>query len=242
HRPPGACRGARALSRSRHAARGRVGVPAPGRGAPLDRTPPGALTTPPMPDSASSPRIEDLRPVSAGERVFTLPSYVLMLWASLIVVQAFVLGQALLPPQGTLTLLQGFAVVILGAVTMAVFMSLNGQAGFRHGIPYCIHARPAFGIRGARLPELLRLVPALIWYGFGTWIAVLSVDGIVRTLTGFSPPGVTYVYFLVLQALQTWLALRGVRAMKWFNVVASVALVLIMGYMLMRVLGTNSVE
>src|SRR5690606_25510534 len=108
HRPPGACRGARALSRSRHAARGRVGVPAPGRGAPLDRTPPGALTTPPMPDSASSPRIEDLRPVSAGERVFTLPSYVLMLWASLIVVQAFVLGQALLPPQGTLTLLQGF--------------------------------------------------------------------------------------------------------------------------------------
>ena len=191
---------------------------------------------------AGSPRIEDLRPVPAAGRVFTLLSYVPMLWASLIVVQAFVLGQALLPPQGSLTLLQGFTVVILAALVMAVFMSLNGQAGFRYGVPYCIHVRAAFGRRGALLPEILRLAPALIWYGFGTWIAVLSVDGIVRTLTGFSPAGIAYVYFLLLQALQTWLALSGIRVMKWFNVGASVALVLIMGYMLMRVLEARSLE
>ncbi|MBI2970403.1 MAG: cytosine permease [Gammaproteobacteria bacterium] len=195
-----------------------------------------------MPEIGASTRIEDLRPVPAAERVFTLLSYILMLWASLIVVQGFVLGQALLPPQGTLTLLQGVAVVLLAALTMAVFMSLNGQAGLQHGVPYCIQVRAAFGIRGARFAEVLRLIPALIWYGFGTWIAALSTDGIVRTLTGFSPPGITFVYFLLLQAAQTWLAYRGIRVMKWFNVGASVALVLIMGYMLFRTLGARGLQ
>lgn len=186
--------------------------------------------------------IESLKPVAAGDRVFTLATYVLMFWASLIVIQGFVLGQALLPPQGELSILQGTAVVLLSSAVMAVFMVLNGQAGLKYGIPYCIQLRAAYGIRGARLPEVLRLVPALIWYGFGTWIAALSMDGIVKTLSGFTAPGVRFVYFLVLQAFQTWLAYRGVRVMKWFNVCASIALVLIMGYMLARVIRTQEFE
>ena len=186
--------------------------------------------------------IEGLRPVAPGERVFTLLSYVLMLWASLIVVQLFVLGQALLPPQGTLTLFQGAVVILLSTLTMAAFMSLNGHAGLRYGIPFCIHVRAAFGIRGARVPEILRLIPAIIWCGFGTWIAALSADGIVQTLTGFSPAGIIYVYFVVLQAVQTWLAWRGIQTMKWFNICASVALVLIMGYMLFFALAARGFE
>jgi len=185
--------------------------------------------------------IEGLRPIGRAERVFALPSYVLMLWASLIVLQGFVLGQALLPPQGVLTLVQGVVVVLLASAVMAAFMVLNGQPGLKYGIPYCIHARAAFGIRGARLPEILRLAPAIVWYGFGTWIAALAVNGIVDTLTGFSPSGITYAYFVVLLVLQTWLAYRGIRMMKWFTVAASIALIVIMGYMLARLLRSGEV-
>jgi len=184
----------------------------------------------------SHSRIESLAPVAEGDRVFSLLSYTLMLWASLIVIQGFVLGQALLPPQGELSPLQGLAVIGLSALVMAVFMSLNGDAGLRHGIPFCIQVRAAFGIRGARLPELIRLVPAIVWYGFGTWIAALAIDGIIQTLTGFTAPGVRIVYFIGFLAVQTWFAYHGVRTMKWFTVAASVALVLIMGQMLLSTL------
>ena len=153
--------------------------------------------------------------------MFTALSYTLMLWASLIVIQGFVLGQALLPPQGELTFLQGTVVVGLSALIIASFMVLNGQAGLKYGIPYCIQLRASYGTRGARFPEIIRLVPALIWYGFGTWIAALSMDGIVATLSGFSPPGIKLVYFIGLQIFQTWLAYHGVRTMKWLNVSAS---------------------
>ena len=71
-------------------------------------------------------RIESIAPVNPTARIFHLLSYVMMLWASLIVIQGFVLGQALLPPQGTLTFFQGIVVVLLSSMIMAVFMSLNG--------------------------------------------------------------------------------------------------------------------
>ncbi len=187
-------------------------------------------------------RLESLRPVSHGDRVFNLVSYTLMLWASLIVIQGFVLGQALLPPQGNLSLVQGTVVVLLSALIMALFMSLNGAAGLQHGIPFCIQVRAAFGIRGARFPEFIRLVPAIVWYGFGTWIAALAMDGIIQTLTGFTVPGIKIIYFIAFLIIQTWFACRGIRTMKWLTVTASVALVLIIGQMLFSTLQREQFE
>lgn len=181
-------------------------------------------------------RIESIAPVNPTARIFHLLSYVMMLWASLIVIQGFVLGQALLPPQGTLTFFQGIFVVLLSSMIMAVFMSLNGVVGLQLGVPFCIQARGSFGIRGARIAEVMRLVPALVWFGFGTWIAALAMDGIVQTLTGFTAPGIRFLYFIALQTIQSWFAYRGVKAMKWFSVGASVALVLIMGQILYQAL------
>ena len=186
--------------------------------------------------------IEGLKPVGHADRVFNLLSYTLMLWASLIVIQGFVLGQALLPPQGNLSLLQGAAVILVSALIMTLFMSLNGKAGLLHGIPFCIQVRASFGIRGARLPELIRLLPALVWYGFGTWIAALAMDGIIQTLTGFGADGIRLVYFFAFLIIQTWFAARGIRMMKWFTVAASIALVLIIVQMLFSTLRSEQFE
>ena len=195
-----------------------------------------------MADAGGNSRIEGLKPVGHGDRVFNLLSYTLMLWASLIVIQGFVLGQALLPPQGNLSLVQGSAVILLSALIMTLFMSLNGKAGLQHGIPFCIQVRASFGIRGARFPELIRLVPAIVWYGFGTWIAALAMDGIIQTLTGFTFDGIKLIYFFAFLIIQTWFACRGIRMMKWFTVAASIALVLIIVEMLISTLQNEQFE
>ncbi len=195
-----------------------------------------------MNNNAGNSRIESLKPIGLGDRVFNLLSYTLMLWASLIVIQGFVLGQALLPPQGNLSLVQGAAVILVSALIMTVFMSLNGQAGLQYGIPFCIQARASFGIRGARLPELIRLLPAIVWYGFGTWIAALAMDGIIRTLVGFTADGIQLIYFIAFLIVQTWFAARGIRMMKWFTVGASIALVIIIVQMLFSTLKSEQFE
>jgi NCS1 family nucleobase:cation symporter-1 len=165
-----------------------------------------------------------------------------MWWSSLIVVQAFALGQGFLPPIGRLNLTQAIVVMVLAAVASVVMFSLNGAAGLRYGIPYSIQARTSFGVRGSKFVELLRAVPAIVWCGIGTWIGALSFDGIVAQLTGFTAPAAKYVYFVALQGVQTWLAYRGIRTMKWFNVGSSVIIAGIMLYMLVHIVQTYGIR
>lgn len=178
---------------------------------------------------------DSLRPIEARHRVFSGISYVLMWWSSLIVIQAFALGQGFLPPIGKLNLHQALVVLVIAAVLFVVMFSLNGQAGLKYGIPYSIQARAGFGIHGSKFVEFLRVVPAVIWYGIGTWIAALSLDGILRELGGFTAPAAKYVYFVALQAVQTALAYRGIRMMKWFNASGSIVIAAIMLYMMIHI-------
>jgi NCS1 family nucleobase:cation symporter-1 len=46
---------------------------------------------------------------------------------------------------------------------------LIGHAGAKYGIPYAVLARTSFGVRGARLPALMRAIVACGWYGIQTW-------------------------------------------------------------------------
>ena len=119
-----------------------------------------------------------------------------MWWSSLIVVQAFALGQGFLPPVGRLNLTQAVVVMVLAGVASVVMFSLNGEPGLRYGIPYAIQARTSFGVRGSKFVELLRAVPAIVWCGIGTWIGALSFDGIITQLTGLTAPAAKYVYFV----------------------------------------------
>ena len=193
-------------------------------------------------DEPVASQTDTLVPIPSGNRVFTLLTYIMMWWASLIVIQAFVLGQSFLPPIGTLNLFQAlFVLVIVGAIFVIGF-SLNGQAGMKYGIPYSVQARSSFGLRGSKIVELLRIIPAIVWYGIGTWIAALSLDGILTTITGFTTPWIKYAYFLGLQALQTWLAWSGIRTMKWFNAISSIVIAIVMAYMFVHIMSSSPIE
>lgn len=186
----------------------------------------------------SSSHPDSLSPIAGKDRVFGGVSYVLMWWSSLIVIQAFVLGQSFLPPIGKMNLFQALLVLVVAATIFVVMFSLNGQAGMKFGIPYSIQARGGFGLRGSKIVEFLRVVPAIIWYGIGTWIAALSFDAILSTLTGFTAPAAKYVYFIAFQIAQTTLAYRGIRTMKWFNAAGSIIIAAVMAYMFIHILNT----
>jgi len=179
---------------------------------------------------------DSLKPIPDHARVFSGVSYVLMWWSSLIVIQAFVLGQSFLPPIGKMNLFQAFLVMVLAVALFVIMFSLNGQAGLKYGIPYSIQTRTGFGLRGSKIVEFLRVVPAIVWYGIGTWIAALSLDGILTTLGGFTAPYMKFAYFVLLQVVQTALAYSGIRTMKWFNVSGSLVITVVMAYMLIHIL------
>ena len=69
-----------------------------------------------MTENNETPAADTLAPTDPRDRVFTLGSYVLMWWSSLIVIQAFALGQGFLPPIGRLNLTQAIVVMVLAAV------------------------------------------------------------------------------------------------------------------------------
>ncbi len=185
---------------------------------------------------------DSLAPVLSNARIFSTGSYVLMWWSSLIVIQAFVLGQGFLPPNGSMNIFQAFLVMFLAGLVAVVMFSLNGDAGNRYGIPYLIQSRASFGIRGSKIVEILRALPAIAWYGIGTWIAALSLDGILKTLVGFTAPWTTLTYFVLMQAAQTWLALGGIRTMKRFNVYGSVVIAAVMIYIFVHIVGEHGFQ
>ncbi len=185
---------------------------------------------------------DSLQPISADARVFSLGSYVLMWWSSLIVIQAFVLGQGFLPPNGSMNIFQASLVMVLAALVAVAMFSLNGAAGNKYGIPYLIQTRASFGVRGSKIVEFLRALPAIAWYGIGTWIAALSLDGILATLVGLTAPWAKYAYFVLLQGAQTLLAYGGIRTMKWFNVYGSLVIAAVMTYMLIHIVGTHGFQ
>lgn len=187
-------------------------------------------------------QVEGLAPIGEKNRIFSLSSYTLMMWSALITVQLIVIGQTFLPPNGELNLLQGLCVMAFACAIVAVFMSLNGGPGLKYGIPFSIQARSSFGIRGSNYPQVLRLLPGIVWYGVGTWIAALAMDAIVSTVFGIGGRTLQFVYFLLLQVMQTWLAYKGIRTIKWFNVTSSVILISILGYIMFDAVRRHGVE
>lgn len=181
---------------------------------------------------------DGIAPTPAQGRVFSTLSYVLMWWSALTVIQIFALGQGLLPPIGHLNITQAFMVMVVAGLVFVVMLSLNGRAGLDYGIPFAVQTRGPFGIRGSAIVECMRALPAIIWYGIGSWIAALAIDGILKNATGFSHPTAKYAWFAVLQAVQTWLAYRGMQTVKVFSVAGSVIIIFVKVYLLVHVLMT----
>jgi len=129
----------------------------------------------------------------------------------------------------TLNALQTFVAAILAIGIISVIFALNDRFGYRTGIPYVVQLRMSFGIKGSVISSFLRGVPAIVWYGFQSWVGGTALNEIVKVLSGGSFDNVA-ICFVILQAVQIVLSLYGFHAIKWVETLASVVIMLALVY------------
>lgn len=181
---------------------------------------------------------EGLGPIPASDREMGLKTYIPVWWASLIVVQAFAVAFFAVYPQGQLNLFQAALACLIGATLVTGFFILNGFPGYEEGIPYAVQTRSAFGARGSIIPNFVRIIPAIAWFGVGNWIGAQAILTITDTLFGF---GNIWVYFFLFLLLNLALAWGGVTSIEWFDSIAAGVIIILLAYTVYIVLTTEGI-
>ena len=124
---------------------------------------------------------------------------------------------------------QAIITVMAGNLVVLVPMVLNAHAGAKHGIPYPVFARAAFGVFGANIPAMLRAVVACGWFGIQTWIGGAAVYQAVEALApgALHLPAVfpaalgletgPFLCFMAFWALNMTIVWRGIDSIKWLE-------------------------
>ncbi|SIO44069.1 nucleobase:cation symporter-1, NCS1 family [Rhodovulum sp. ES.010] len=157
-------------------------------------------------------------------------SYLFAWLGGCVSIGTFTVGSGLV---GTLNLLQTFLAIAIGCMVIGVALMINGQAGHKYGIPFMVQARSAFGFAGARLPALVRSVPAIVWFGFQSWIGAGALNLVSETLFGYSN---LWAFFVGFQFLQILLSVLGFRGIKWLENIGSVFIIGSLVYMFFSVI------
>jgi NCS1 family nucleobase:cation symporter-1 len=157
-------------------------------------------------------------------------SYLLAWMGGCVSIGTFTMGSSLV---GTLNLVQSVMAITIGCIVIGIGLTINGAAGYKYGIPFMVQARSAFGMTGTRVPGLIRAVPALVWYGFQSWIGAGALNAVSATLFGFDN---LVFYFIVFQALQIGLSVFGFTGIKWLENIGAVFILCALVYMFVSVI------
>ncbi|WP_158599079.1 NCS1 family transporter [Planococcus salinus] len=187
----------------------------------------------PTSELTQNSRRSSMDPIPNDERVFGLPSYIAMWVSSMVVIQIFIVGQSFLPPSGALNIMQAIWVTIISAFILWVMFVLNSAPGIKYGIPFIVQARASFGYKGARIASLIRVIPAVFWYGIGSWIGASAMVFITETIWGW---GNIWLFFILFQIAQTAIAYFGIKSIKWFDSILSVVVLGFLIYILYQII------
>ncbi|GGC76453.1 allantoin permease [Enterococcus wangshanyuanii] len=133
--------------------------------------------------------------------------------------------------------------LVLSALAVALFMTFNGRAGSKYGIPFAMHLRSTYGDIGAKLPGFLRgCVAAIAWFGLQNYtgsLALLILIGKIwpgfltlgggTTILGISIPGlIAFTLFWVVNML---IGLGGGDILNKFTAILSPLIYIVFGGM-----------
>lgn len=139
----------------------------------------------------------------------------------------------------TLNIFQTFTAAIIAIAIISAVFTLNDRLGYKTGIPYVVQLRMSFGMKGCIVSSLLRGIPAIIWYGFQSWIGGTALNEIAKIVTGGSFDNI-FICFVVLQVVQIVLSLYGFHAIKWVESVISTVIMLALIYVFGILLTSHS--
>ncbi|SNR50961.1 transporter [Paracoccus sediminis] len=157
-------------------------------------------------------------------------SYLFAWLGGCVSIGTFTVGSGL---AGTLNLLQVFLAIAIGCTVIGVALAINGAAGHKYGIPFMVQARSSFGFAGTRLPALVRSVPAIVWFGFQSWIGAGALNLVSVTLFGFDN---IVFWFIAFQFLQIGLSVLGFSGIKWLENIGSIFIIGALIYMFVSVI------
>ncbi|MDP5293278.1 NCS1 family transporter [Oceanimonas sp. CHS3-5] len=163
-------------------------------------------------------------------RIMGRVSYLLAWFGGCVSIGTFTMGSSIV---GTLNLVQAVSAIAIGCFVIGIALALNGAAGYKYGIPFMVQARSAFGFSGTRFPGLVRAIPAIVWYGFQSWIGAGALNAVSATLFGFDN---LVLFFVLFQFLQIGLSIFGFQGIKWLENVGSGFILLALVYMFWSVI------
>jgi len=163
-------------------------------------------------------------------RIMDRWSYLMAWLGGCVSIGTFAMGSSLV---GQLNILQASVAITIGCVVIGVALTVNGVAGHRYGIPFVVQARGAFGFTGTRFPGFVRAVPAVVWFGFQSWIGAGALNAVSSTLFGFDS---LVFHFITFQLLQIGLSLYGFKGIKWLENIGSGFILFALVYMFYAVI------
>lgn len=183
---------------------------------------------------------DSLKPKQGSDRKIGPVSYMFMWIGDGVNLGNMTLGASLIAAGvATLNVFQTFVAAIIAIGIISVIFALNDRFGYRTGIPYVVQLRMSFGIKGSMISSFLRGVPAIVWYGFQSWVGATALNEIVKVLSSGSFDSIP-ICFVVLQAVQIALSLYGFHAIKWVETLASVVIMLALVYVFGILLNSHS--
>lgn len=189
---------------------------------------------------------EDLKPTGPERRFFGFGTYALMWVSSVVIIAWWLMGEGAVPPIGPLNWYQAVIAAIIAHIIMSIGVGFNGRAGVVQGIPYVIQSRSSFGFIGSKIPNVIRALPAICWFGIESWLGALAFMAGIRIVTGVSY-GFTgiLICFLIFQAVQVVLTMRGIKLLKTFVSYVAIYLIpcwVIIGVQIYREVGFGLAE
>ncbi len=176
----------------------------------------------------------DLQPTK--KRIMGPVSYGASFLGGCVSIGTFSMGASLI---GMLTVTQAILAMIIGCLVIAVALVLIGNCGHKYGIPYTVQLRSSFGTSGVKVPGALRGIPAIIWFGYQSWVGAGAINGCLKILFGLDNLPVIYALFTILQVA---LAIKGFEGIKWLENFSCIFIVVILMYMLYVVKTKFAVE
>lgn len=168
---------------------------------------------------------QSLLPKKAEDRTVGPLGYVFMWIGDGINLGNMTLGASLVVAGlATMNIYQTFAAALIAIGIISTVFALNDRVGYRTGIPYVVQLRMSFGAKGALISSLLRGIPAVVWYGFQSWIGATALNEIMKVISGHSFDNI-FICFLALQAIQIVLSLYGFHAIKWVEILISLVVI-----------------
>ena len=170
---------------------------------------------------------ESIKPIPWEKRTMSWGSNTMLWLGGCISIGTLAQGSAQI--ETGLNLLQLFLAVLLGSTILVVGIAMNDQFGYKTGAPYSIHLKSAYGTKGNILPSMIRGLPAIVWYGYQTWLGGAAINNIAKLLFHYDN---IWLFFILFQVVQILLSIKGFKGAKWVGNIGGTVIVIAMFYLL----------